>query len=271
MNPMGRRRRQKAFYRYFIVLDIWGCKIQFSSCVFIIFCFITSAPYTAFQDFCSTPSLSALCVSLKYISLAQFFFWMAAAKLTMVELEAGLITRFASLVLPFPSPKLSASHTLCGQEEEGCLKLGCFQICCRVKGGLYGLQLCLFDGFLAFYSSAACEPSSLPLHSGGWIFYRAAPSCDMIILKSRHGLYFVVGDWPLFGTEAPISAPFSLPLDLLHPWKSGMTFPLQSKASLMAMMSPRSSNSCLWHYGTKMQVYRELKWNQDNVCINKSG
>lgn len=142
---------------------------------------------------------------------------MAAAKLTMVELEAGLITRFASLVLPVPSLKLSVSHTLCGQEEEGCLKLGCFQICCRVKGGLYGLQLCLFDGFLAFYSSAACEPSSLPLHSGGWIFYRAAPSCDTIILKSRHGLHFVVGDWPLFGTEAPISAPCSLPLDLLHP------------------------------------------------------
>lgn len=143
-----------------------------------------------------------------------------------VELEAGLITGFASLVLPVPSPRLSTSYTLCGQEGEGCLKLDCFQICCRVKRGLYGLQLCLFDGFLAFYSSAARERSSLPLHSGGWSFYRAAPSCDTIILKSRHGLHFVVGDWLPFGTDVPISAPCCLPLDLLHHWKSGVTFPL---------------------------------------------
>lgn len=175
------------------------------------------------------PRLFTLCNSIKCIALAQFF-WMAAAKLTMVELEKGLITMSASLVFLVTSPKLSISHVLCGQEEEGCLKLDCFQICCRVEGGLYGLQLCLFDGFLAFYSSATRKPSSLPLHSGGWSFYRVVPSCDMIVLKCRHGLRFVVGDWPPFVPEAPISPPCSVPLHcmycLLHHWKSSMTFPL---------------------------------------------
>lgn len=83
--------------------------------------------------------------------------------------------------------------------------------------------------FPGFYSSAARESSSLPLHSGGWSFYRAAPSCDMIILKSQHGLCFVVGDWPPFVTEAPISPPWSAPLHrtycLLPCWKSGVLFP----------------------------------------------
>lgn len=149
MKPMGSYCRQKAFYYYFIMLDIWFCKIQFSSCLFINFCCIISEHYTAFQDSCFMPSLFTLCNSTKSNSLAQIF-WMAAAKLTMVELEEGLITGFASLAFPVPGPKLPISHALCGQEEEGHLKLGCFQICCRVEGGLYGLQLCLFDGFLAF-------------------------------------------------------------------------------------------------------------------------
>jgi len=128
-----------------------------------------------------------------------------------VELAEGLTTGLESLVFPVTRPKLFVSHAVCGQQEEGRLKLDCFQICCRVEGGLYGLQLCLFDGFLAFYSSAAREPSSLPLHSGGWSFHRAAPSCDMIVLKSRHGLRFVVRDQPPFVTEARISPPSSVP------------------------------------------------------------
>lgn len=100
----------------------------------------------------------------------------------------------------------------------------------------------------------------------------------MIVLKSRHGLHFAVGGWPPFVPGAPVSPPCPASLHhthcLLRRWKSGVTFPppvRKTGARLVATVSSRSSNSRPWHYGSEMQVYTELKWNQDNVCINKSG
>lgn len=120
----------------------------------------------------------------------------------------------------------------------------------------------------------------------GWSFYRVVPICDMIILKSQYRICFAVGDWPPFVTQEPTSP---LPVfwgPALHVLCSASlkvrcdisTASWQSQASLVAVMSPRNSSSCLWRCGRAiviMAIYTDLEvcstdWNQDSVCVSKS-
>lgn len=109
MKPMGRYRRQKAFYYYFITVDTCFQKVTFSSCVFINFCFICFLEHdTAYQNFCC---MSCLFTPYNSVHLLSTVFLNGGSQTDDSGVRRGFVNQVC--IFGVPSPQSQAVCISC--------------------------------------------------------------------------------------------------------------------------------------------------------------